>query len=101
MLAHWRRFLVPIGLLVLALALAILVASPLDAGKVITARITTFSGTSEDGSLQEALDAAIHAAAGAAPGADRQTVWRVTRISGLSGGIKPAKRVVVTVEAHW
>src|SRR5262250_1425476 len=98
MLAHRRRFLAPIGILTVGIALTSLFAAPLDAGKVITARITTFSGASEDGSLQGALDAAIHNAAAAAPGADRQTVWRVTRISGLSGGIKPAKRVVVTVE---
>jgi hypothetical protein len=85
---------------VLALLTALLVTAP-QAAKVMTTRLTSFSGTSDKGSFEEALEAAVRNAAAAAPGADRQTVWKVTRISGLSGGIKPSRRVIVTVEAHW
>jgi|GraSoiStandDraft_34_1057297.scaffolds.fasta_scaffold771728_2 hypothetical protein len=101
MVAQRRGNVAAIALTILTLSPALWFASPLRAGKVVTARITSYSGASEGGNLQEALDAAIHNASAQAPGADRQTVWKVTRISGLAGGLKPAKRVIVTIEAHW
>ncbi|TMQ70945.1 MAG: hypothetical protein E6K80_07040 [Candidatus Eisenbacteria bacterium] len=96
MLAQKRR-----AVLAMLLVLAVGLATPLVAGKVVTARLTSFSGTSDEGSFEDALQAAVRSAAADAPSADRPTVWKVTRISGLTGGSKSAKRIIVTVEAHW
>lgn len=96
------------GILAVALATfagVVLLTAWLQAGQpqsspVVVAKLTSFSGTSEKGSLEEALEAAVEHATAVAP-AGRQTVWKVIKISGLSGGAKPPHRVIVTVEAHW
>ena len=90
-----------LALAVLALTCALTLAPPLRAARVVTTRLTAFSGTSEKGSFEEALEAAIHHAASASPLSDRPTEWKVVRIAGTSGGAKPLTRVVVTVEARW
>src|SRR5262245_50996022 len=46
-----------------------------------------FSGTSNKGLIQEALDAAIEAALKSATGADRQVKWTLKTVSGERGGI--------------
>jgi hypothetical protein len=83
----------------LALLTSMLHAQP-QSSPVIVAKLTSFSGTSEKGSFAEALDAAVHHAASAGP-SGRPTIWKVTRISGMSQGAEAPIRVIVTVEAHW
>ena len=102
MFPHPRRVLAAFVLLTLAtlgLVTALLYAQP-HSSPVVVAKLTSFTGTSEKGSLDEALTAALRSAAAVAP-SGRATSWKVTRISGLSGGANPPSRIVVTVEAHW
>ena len=103
MFRHQRRGLVTaIALVVFAsvgLLAALLHAQP-QSSPVIVAKLTNFSGASDKGSFEDALEAAIENASAAAP-TGRATIWKVTRISGQSGGSHSPKRVIVTVEAHW
>jgi hypothetical protein len=103
MFRHQRRGLVTaIGLAVLAsiaLLAALLQAQP-QSSPVMVAKLNNFSGVSDKGSFDDALEAAIENASASAP-TGRATVWKVTRISGQSGGSQSPKRVIVTVEAHW
>lgn len=58
----------------------------------------SFQGVSNRGSFQEALDAAVARASRALPGADRMVRYRVTRISGDSGGIRGIHVLRVDIE---
>ena len=60
----------------------------------------TFTGTSNNGNVQKALDLAIQAAQKAAPGADRLIVWTLKKVSGRQGGIVGVKEVTVAIQAR-
>jgi hypothetical protein len=63
---------------------------------VVVAKLTSFSECQKEASRR--LWRLPEHATAAGP-AGRQTVWKVIRISGLSGGTTPARRVIVTVES--
>lgn len=60
----------------------------------------TFKGTSNNGSLQKALDLAIQAAQKSAPGADRLVEWTLKDVSGRQGGITGLKEVTAVIKAR-
>src|SRR5262245_6882160 len=96
---HGFAALVLITLTTLGLVTALLYAQP-QTNPVVVTKVNNFSGISEKGSFEEALGAALQNASAMAP-AGRSTQWKVTRISGLTGGAKPPSRITVTIEAHW
>lgn len=61
----------------------------------------TFEGTSKQGNVQKALDAAVQAAQQAAPGADRAVVWTLKSISGRQGGLTGQKEATVAIKAYF
>lgn len=58
----------------------------------------SFQGTSDTGSLQEALDKAIAAAQQAEPGVDMMTRWRLNQVTGQAGGIAGLRSVTVEID---
>lgn len=59
---------------------------------------STFKGTSENGSIQEALDDAIQIAKSSIP--STLVHWTLKEISGEDGGFVPTRKVFVTIDAH-
>lgn len=57
-----------------------------------------FEGSSDRGSVQEALDRAVASAQSSLPGADRMVRYRVRDITGEQGGIAGVNRVRVSIE---
>jgi hypothetical protein len=62
--------------------------------------LRTFKGTSKNGNVQKALDAAIQAALQSAQGADRMVQWTLKVISGRRGGIAGFNEVTVAIRAR-
>ncbi|MFN3649947.1 MAG: BsuPI-related putative proteinase inhibitor [Armatimonadota bacterium] len=71
---------------------------PAPAGRTETIRV--YEGVSRQGSVQEALDAAVARALRALPGADRMVRYRVREITGEQGGITGANIVRVEIEVN-
>lgn len=57
-------------------------------------------GESEEGSFQEALDAALRAAQAALPGADGRFEWELVSVSGVRGGIRGERTLVVEIRTR-
>ena len=57
-----------------------------------------FTGTSNHGNFQEALDHAIAPAQAAEPGADMITKWRLETVKGEAGGIAGIRHLTVEIE---
>ena len=61
--------------------------------------VTVFEGTSNKGSLEDALKSAIESAMAARRGtADAMVEWKIKDIAGAQGGIAGVNRLTVTIE---
>ena len=63
-----------------------------------TGALRVYTGVSNQGDIQEALDDAVARALRALPGADRMVQYRVRDITGEQGGIRGANVLRVTIE---
>ena len=63
--------------------------------------LKTFKGTSKQGNVQKALDAAIQAAQQAAPGADRQVIWKLKSVTGRQGGLVATNEATVAITVRF
>jgi hypothetical protein len=61
---------------------------------------TIVGGSSSEGDVQEALDAALRAAEAARPGADLRFEWTLESIRGVRGGIRGEREVVVEIRVR-
>lgn len=57
-------------------------------------------GSSAEGDLQEALDAALRAAEASQPGADMRLEWTLESIRGVRGGIRGEREVAVEIRVR-
>lgn len=60
--------------------------------------MASYSGTSEKGNFQEALDLAVKKARAGIPA--EQIKWTLTRTSGVNGGFRPQNDVTVEIDAE-
>ncbi len=61
---------------------------------------TIMRGSSSEGDVQEALDAALKAAEAARPGADLRFEWTLESMRGVRGGIRGEREVVVEIRVR-
>jgi hypothetical protein len=63
-------------------------------------KAVTFTGTSDKGDFEEALNAAVHSAMDSRQGhPDAMIEWKLKNVSGVNGGVAGFRKLTVSIEA--